>query len=292
VTTIDGIGLALTLGMVAVVPLGLRLVADVSGAAQRTLGLARWASLPAGIVAGASLVLPSGALAAALTVPWLFVGAAAMAVAVLHLVGSNQSLRPGVGHAESAALAFLAVAPVFLSADRLGVRPFGIDPVIVRLTAVHFVFAGFTLPLVGSSLWRRRPGRGLELALGTVVVGIPLTALGFLGLHAANAIGALFVAGGGLAIGVAAVSTAGRFEGSGRRWLMRIAGGSLLLAMPLGATYAIGQFLGFGWIDIATMARLHGTLNALGFALPALVALSLEARHSARPFPAAIRVAR
>jgi hypothetical protein len=60
---------------------------------------------------------------------------------------------------------------------------------------------------------------------------------------------------------------------------MRLAGGSLLLAMPLGMAYATGLFLGLAWPDIPTMARVHGTLNTLGFALPSLAALTVETRR-------------
>jgi hypothetical protein len=292
VSTSVGLGVALGIAAIALVPLGLRLVGAVSRPAEHTLDFARTASLPAGVLVGLSLVMPAGPFAAGLTLPWLAVGATAALAAVLDEVGGRRPLGRDVRHAELAALVFLAVAPGFAMADRLGVRPFGIDPLIVRLTAIHFVFAGFVLPLVGGALWRLRPATSLELALGTIVVGIPLTALGFLGFPVANWVGALLVAGGGFGVGLAAVSTAARFRDPTGRWLMRVAGGSLLLAMPLGALYATGLVLGLAWLDIPTMARIHGTLNALGFALPSLVALTLETRRAAGPFPVAVRAGR
>ena len=69
---------------------------------------------------------------------------------------------------------------------------------------------------------------------------------------------------------------------------MALAVGAIAI-VPLDAT---GLLLGFGWLDITTMASVHGTLNALGFALPSLAALSLEARRTARPFAVAVGVGR
>ena len=287
-----GLGIALAVGIVLVVPLGLRLVETVvSLPERRALDLARAGSLPSGMLVGLALVMPAGSLAAGLTVPWLTVGAFGALAAVVDEIGTRRPFGRDAKHAESAALVFLAVAPVFAMADRLGVSPLGIDPLIVRLTAVHFVFAGFALPLVGASTWRLRPSAGVELALGAIVLGIPLTAFGFLGFPVANWVGALLVASGGFVVAVAAILTADRLDDSLQRWLMRAAGGSLLITMPLGATYATGLFLGLGWLDIPTMARVHGTLNALGFALPALIALSLQARRAEHNVAVAVRAA-
>jgi hypothetical protein len=48
--------------------------------------------------------------------------------------------------------------------------------------------------------------------------------------------------------------------------------------MPMAMIYATGTLLGSSWIDLDVMAGVHGSLNALGFALPAMVAWTLERR--------------
>ena len=98
----------------------------------------------------------------------------------LRLLKDPARFRPSVRHATDAAVAFLAVGATFATIDRLGARPFDFASEIILLTAVHFHFAGFVLPLAGALAYARRPGRWLEIALGAVVVGIPITALGFL----------------------------------------------------------------------------------------------------------------
>ena len=42
----------------------------------------------------------------------------------------------------------LPVGGAWMAADWLAIQPMGFDSLIVRLTAAHFHFAGFVLPLV------------------------------------------------------------------------------------------------------------------------------------------------
>jgi hypothetical protein len=60
------------------------------------------------------------------------------------------------------------------------------------------------------------------------------------------------------------------------RSLARLAGASLLVSMPMALLWGFGQVLPVGRIDLEIMIRVHGGLNALGFAAPAAVAWTLE----------------
>lgn len=123
---------------------------------------------------------------------------------------------------------------VFALVDRLGVDT-GFSPVIVLLTATHFHFAGFGLLalaclLAASRPWLRAPVVGL-------IVGIPLTALGFvLSSDPINAIGACIVGSSGIGVGIALV-TARVIERAG--WLSCAAGVALLVGMPMGIAWAL-----------------------------------------------------
>src|SRR5258705_525605 len=83
-------------------------------------------------------------------------------------------------------------------------------------------------PLVGAFAWRARPSRWLEAALGTIVVGIPVTALGFLGIGVLQFVGGLLVATGGFGVAIATLLTAGSAPSRVGRGLLRIAGASLV----------------------------------------------------------------
>lgn len=286
-------------GPMVVVPLGLWLAPDpAGGTSQVVLRAARWLSLPAGVALLIAFAMPTGAVAGLLSVPWLVMASLGALAAALDASGANRDgrlLRPGIHHAMWAALLFLAVAAGNATADRLGLQPLGFAPVIILLTAVHFTFAGFALVLIGTLSHAARPGRAIAAAVGAVIIGIPITAIGFFGVAVAALIGALLVAAGGLGIGVALLRglrgpRAGAYGSSAARWFGRLAGASLLLSMPLAAAYAVGAFFDTAWLDLATMARTHGAINVLGFALPAFAALALErvartARHGGPASP-------
>ena len=286
--TAIAVTVALVLGAVVVVPLGLRLIPDPSGApARRALALARTLSWPAGLALALATILPIGIAAGVLAIPWLAmasISAVAAALDVLAAARDGRLLRPGTHHAIWAAQVFLAVAATNAVAYLLGIQPFGFAPLVVLLTAVHFTFAGFALVLVGARTYEARPARWLEAALAALVVGMPVTALGFFGVPPATLVGALLVAIGGLGIGAALLrsAAAGTTTTTSRR-LRRIAGSSLVVSMPLAAAYATGDVLGLDWLDIPLMAATHGTLNVLGFAIPAIVALTLADQATARP---------
>lgn len=267
----------LLMAALVLIPLGFRLLGMVVPGSEPPAAL-RMATIPAAIALAVSFAQPAGVIAAALALPWLaLTGLVALAAAV-RLLRDPGRFRPGPRHAIDAAVAFLAIGATFAMTDRLGIRPFDFSATIILLTAVHFHFAGFVLPLAGALAYRRRPSRWLEFALALTVIGIPTTALGFFGLPAVNWVGSMLVATGGFTIGLATLATASSMTSRLAQGLLAVAGASLLIAMPLAATYATGTFTGNAWLELGMMARIHGGLNALGFALPVVVAWSVEGR--------------
>jgi hypothetical protein len=265
------------LAPLVVVPLGYRLLELVSPGSRPPTVVLRLMPVGAGLLI-VSFWLPAGAVAAVLAVPWLAITALAALAAGLRLTSDPDRFRPGVRHATDAAVAFLAVGATFAVTDRLGIRPFDFPATVILLTAVHFHFAGFVLPLAGALAYNRRSSRWLGIALGAVVVGIPVTALGFLGLPFANWVGAVLTAIGGFGIGLATIAIARTLLPRSAVALAVIAGASLIVSMPMAIIYATGTLLGTPWLDIEDMAAIHGTLNALGFSLAVVVAWTLERR--------------
>ena len=263
------------LAPLVLVPLGYRLLETASAGSHPPAFALRLVVPAAGLLVVASW-LPAGLAAAALAIPWVLVTGATAVVAGIRWIQEPHRLRPDVRHATDAGVAFLAVGAVFALADRLGVQPFGFSTTIILLTAVHFHYAGFVLPLAGALAWTRRPSRWLEMALGAVIVGIPVTALGFFGLSLANWVGAVLTAAGGFGIGLATLAIARTMARTTGVILAALAGASLLIAMPLAAIYATGTLTGTAWLAIDAMARVHGGLNALGFALPAMLAWTVD----------------
>jgi hypothetical protein len=189
-----------------------------------------------------------------------------------------------------AALLFLFVGGLWLVADRAGFAPLRFDAAIVALTAVHFHFAGFALPLVAGQLARRRPESrfvarvsvGVVLGVPAVAAGIVATQLGAGEAFEAAAGVALALAGG--AVGALHVQLAGAektLPGFARA-LLGIAGAALIVAMLLAAMYALrGSLAGAPWLGLPQMRAWHGTINAVGFALCAVLGWRLVWRSGA-----------
>lgn len=234
-----------------------------------------------GLSAFASLFFPigsvSGALAAAWLVPALLIAGLGLRRLMSRGGRSVAEFSVDIGHL------YLPVGAAWLFASRFGLRPMGFGAVITALTAAHFHFAGLAAPVVVGQIGRLlgRPSR--VYAFGALVVAATpiLVALGIVGSPILEASMALLLALGVLS--VASVSLLRLLPRALRRGLGPVDRVAYLLlglaqavafgTMALAALYAVGELLERPWIFIPTMARYHGFGNALGFAIPSLLAL-------------------
>ena len=111
-------------------------------------------------------------------------------------------------------------------------------------------------------------------------MGIPLTATGFLGLPGANLGGAVLTGFGGLATAIVQWQAAGGRLRSAR---LALRAGSVALAggMVLALAWATSTALGHPILELRTMAAIHGSLSALGFAAPSVFTWWLTRRIEA-----------
>lgn len=246
----------LVLAPLVIVPRLLFLLPD-----RRWVGrLSGWPALLAALPLLVAFGLPSGPLAAIFVLPWFALALMGALAAVLHGLAHLPSiLRPSqwADLGIDVALGFWAVGATFTVIDRLGVET-GFSPTIVLLTATHFHFAGLSLLGLASLMARSRPW--LRASVAGLIVGIPLTAVGFvLVSDAINSVGALVVglSGIGVGIGLLTVPTSGR-----ARWASRLAGAALLIGMPMGIVWSLAIVSGQAFLDLDTMIRTHGVLNA------------------------------
>ena len=260
--------LLLLLAALVLIPLGL-MCAEGSGH-----GLWRVATrlqLPAAVLLSISFVPAQGWLAAGLALPWLLV------TLLIALAGARRIWQRGLAKIEEncvdAGLIFLAVGGVWAVLARFGARPLRFDPVIVLLTAIHFHYAGFVLPLLTGLAGRRLKGGLNRLAATGVMAGVPLTALGITATqsgftHAFESLAALLTALAGWLTAVMHFRLAAQ-SGAARRvrvlWLVTAL--SLTFGMALAALYGLRFYIPAAWPDIPWMIALHGTANALGMGL-------------------------
>ena len=251
----------LALGLLVVVPLALPLHPDTP----------RWPSAVYAVVAVPAVVglgLSQSLLAAGLAAPWLVLTGVLTAIAGWRWVTGARSLRTLVW---PLALGYLTVGAAWLVSDRLDVEPAGVVAPFVALTAVHFAYAGFTATLLAALAWRRMSEaspRASAVMVAAVAGAPPIVAAGF-------------TLAGPLQIVGAVVLTAGLFmladltrrhllptiDDGGARALLAVSAIAVLVPMVLAVQWAVGWNYGTPALSIPVMARTHGVVNAIGFAL-------------------------
>lgn len=262
------------LGVLVATPLTLPLALTADRAGRLSLVDRATITLvpPAVALAAASFLLPRNRTAVALVLPW-----AAVSVLVA-LGGVRRLLARGLHPPEEALVAagrlYLPVGATGLLLSRAGIW-LEFTPVIVQLSAVHFHFAGFVLPVVlgaaGRAIDRYRriyavAALGAATGMGVVAVGITYSPL--VELLGAVVVGTSVVTLAWLAV----TAVRGRDTPSWAGSLVVLAALSVSAAMALAVAYSYGQFAPARTLSVGTMLGTHGVLNALGFGLPSVFA--------------------
>lgn len=260
------VNLIVMLGMLVVVPMGLRLIGSPRLARITRL----WPLLAApGAVA---LWLPRGGAATALAVVYAL-GTLALALHAPPRLARTRSLAP----AEIAVLTALvtpSVAGLALVAERSGHELFGFDLEILALTVPHFHFAGFAAALVAGLVCRAAPGRPAgRFAALSVPLGTLLVLAGYFIDDWAELAGALVLTAGMWAVALLTWQDV-RDDRQDRttRALLAVSAAVLVATMLLALSWALGEATGIPHPTLTWMAATHGLGNALGFALCAVLA--------------------
>ena len=230
-----------------------------------------------------SLLMPSGGMTAAiLATAWIpatgLLGLAALAR--IH----DRGLWPLSGTITDTDVSALALDAGFLYANvgavalvlyHLGIT-FWFSPVIILLTAVHFHYAGFVLPIVTGLAGRcgttasdplfRLLTAGVLIGPAIIAVGISFSPL--VEIVAVSVFSLVVIALGGYVI-VRIVPSRPPTQGL----LLTASAITLPVSMLLALGFVVATVVGFDplGLTIPRMVSLHGNLNAFGFALLGLV---------------------
>jgi hypothetical protein len=267
----------LMLAPLVLVPLGLRLIERVgeSGPSSLWRGALR-AQFPAAVLLQLSFLLEQGPLAAALALPWFGV------TLLLAFCGLRRLAERGLRFRADICLdfsfVFIAVGGGWTLLSRFGARPLGFQPIIVLLTGIHFHYAGFLLPLLTGLAARQSGGRAGRAIGALVIASVPLVAVGITGTQLGapwwiEMTAALSMSLGGLLLAglQGRLATEPGFSPLARG-LFGLSATALGAAMLFSTLYGL-RFVGVTpWLDIPWMRVLHGTTNAIGFALPGVLA--------------------
>ncbi len=243
---------ALVLGVAAVMPFSLK---------QQPL---RWAI--AGLCVVVSILIPAGPLAGVLVAPWV----------LFTIVAGVGALRDRNWWGAMVA-GFAGTASIALTFSRLELTLFGIVEPIVKLTALHFTYAGAGTLSLAIRVHDARPSRWTSISRWLVLIAPPIVASGFVLRSALGQIGGacLMTAGAWL---VAILQLPDARDGK-MKWLWRISCASPLIAMVLGVSWAANQYFpSVPALIVPDMVPTHGALNAFGFVLCAHTACWLEWR--------------
>ncbi|MGN9790382.1 YndJ family protein [Streptomyces sp. OZ13] len=259
------VNLIVMLGMLVVVPAGLRLVDPVRLAPVRRT----W---PLFAVPGAvALWLPRGSPATALAVVYAL-GTLLLAAQAPRRLVRTRSLAP-TEIAVLTALAAPSVAGLALVAERAGYELFGFTLPILALTVPHFHFAGFAAALVAGLVCGAAAGGLARFAALSVPLGTLTVLAGYFVDDWAELAGALVLTAGMWAV---ALLTWRDVRGAERdpytRALLAVSAAVLVATMLLALSWAAGQAADIPHPGLTWMAATHGLGNALGFALCSVLA--------------------
>ena len=300
------IGFMLALGAQVVVPLGIIVGSSLVGA-DRLAGHILRAAAVLQIFAATALALSLGEDGRPGIMPalaWMIVTVFIGAVGALLLIDGGPDRRSlfsakfgttlgatcdvrrlsvGIG------FMYLVIGAGWAVFDAFGYRPIGFDPLIVRLTAVHFHFAGFALAIVAGMAAHATGGRvAIWIALAAML-GVPIVAVGItasqLGAPPAVETAAAIVqavAGAGVAWLLVRL-TARRGMPAGVRALLGGSGALLGVGMLFAAAYGVRSFWMNGAPGIPTMWAWHG--SALAFGVGVLGLAGWATALTASPIP-------
>ncbi|MFF9508456.1 YndJ family protein [Streptomyces sp. NPDC014724] len=265
------VDLIVMLGMLVVVPTGLRL----AGAPELDRMRRLW---PLFAVPGAvALWLPRGAPATALAACYAL-GAVLLALhAPVRLIRSRAARdASAVAPAEIALLTALvtpSIAATALVAERSGHTLFGFGLGILALTVPHFHFAGFAAALIAGLVCRAADSAAGRFAALSVPLGTLLVLTGYFIGDWAELAGTVVLTAGMWAVALLTWrAVRGRQRDRITRLLLATSSAVLAVTMVLALSWALGEATGLPHPTPTWMAATHGLGNALGFALCSVLA--------------------
>jgi YndJ-like protein len=232
-----------------------------------------YAQPPAAVLLAGSFVLPRGEAATWLAVPWLLFALFVAGLGLHRLWHTRWRTRGEWG--PIAAMLLLPVGAAWAVLFQAGLRPLGLGDTLVLLTATHFHYAGFVLPVIASQLVRLTNTALTRAVEVSVIATVPLVAVGITmsqlgGPRVVELSAAWLLAAAGAVLGVALVAAARRLP-TAPSVLLGVSGLSLLFALGWSGLYAAGQAGLLPGVSIPFMVTWHGAINALGFAFCGLL---------------------
>lgn len=150
----------------------------------------------------------------------------------------------------------------------------GFSPLITWLTAIHFHYSAFLLPIFIGLLGRLYKSGIYRIVCSILLVSPLIVAIGitFSRWIELLSVGLYIIGLGGFIIIACKTSFANKMQ----KWLVRISFGALGVTIIFSLLYALGNGFGLTPVDIDFMLQFHGVLNCMVFALLGIVGWSIH----------------
>ena len=221
-----------------------------------------------------SFLLSQGVLSGVLASSWLVVTSllSLWALQSIFTRGVKNLLNDFSQMVIEVACLYISVGAGWLALYRFGIAPMNFSLLIVLLTAVHFHYAGFGVPVLAGLL-----GAGLskqqgwlrafyQLTVFLMIAGVPMVAVGITFSPLLEVVGAFVMASGGACLGALFLRHALQLQWpSFARLCFAVSGLAAFAGMSFAILYGVGEYTGAFLVSIPQMIRFHGWGNAVGF---------------------------
>lgn len=195
---------------------------------------------------------------------------------IVAFYGISRFLTRGFSHFEEfsidLALVYLSIGGVWFFAHITNIDT-GFSPIITWLTAIHFHYASFLLPVFTGLLGRIYKPRLYPLTAGIILIAPMFLAIGITFSVWIEWFSVVLYIIGIYSVIYYALKT--QFVHHWQKWLVVISFSSLGVTILFSFLYAFGRLSNYFTVSIEFMLQFHGFLNCVLFALVGLIGWSL-----------------
>ena len=179
----------------------------------------------------------------------------------------------------------LSIGGLWFTSLIVGKSPWDYDLRFTMLTALHFHFAGFALPVLTGQLIHFSKKNKLAVTKVLIItcpillVSIPTVGLGIAYSPTLEVVASTSLLTCCILMAVCQIYCAG-FIKSHSGWLLSISATALIASSIMAIIYSIGEYTGNQSLAIPFMIASHGMLNSLGFSLLGLVGWTIYQKKS------------
>ncbi|MBM7587044.1 hypothetical protein JOC86_003596 [Bacillus pakistanensis] len=189
------------------------------------------------------------------------------------LYGLHRFLHKGFTNLEefsiNMGLMYISIGGAWFFAFEAGIET-GFSPLITSLTAIHFHYSAFLLPIFVGFLGRLYKSKLYQFVTIVMLVSPMIVALGITFSVWLEVLSVIIYIVGIYCLLLLISKTS--FHHSLQKWLVGISFGSIAVTILFSLSYAIGNLLGHSIVTIDFMLKFHGIINSVFFGLVGIIA--------------------